>query len=200
MSLKGLIIDSSVLYFISVTFQFGFLRLFFLRKYHNLLMLLSSINDFTHIWTLNFISGFHNLVIPYFLMRLHMYLNFCFSPPKNYVVPYYLMSWYIMPYYLKSFACYALLSHELCSFVHYYLKRSHVYSSLILSQDVLSKQHEMKRVKTQIERLEAQLQTETKIRTDLENRNTALEQDISKVGGFYEAVTCKLRRDKIKVF
>lgn len=48
-------------------------------------------------------------------------------------------------------------------------------------QELLSKQHEMKRVKTQLERLEAQLQTETKIRTDLENRNTALEQDISKV-------------------
>jgi len=49
MSLKGLIIDSGVLYFISVTFQFGFLRLFFLRKYHNLLMPYSSITDFTHI-------------------------------------------------------------------------------------------------------------------------------------------------------
>lgn len=48
-------------------------------------------------------------------------------------------------------------------------------------QEILSKQHELKRVKSQLERLEAQLQTETKIRTDLENRNTALEQDISKV-------------------
>jgi len=41
-----------------------------------------------------------------------MYLNFCFSPPQNYVVPYYLMSLYIMPYYLMSLIYYALLSHE----------------------------------------------------------------------------------------
>ena len=138
----------------------------------------------------------------YYVLLSHEFYILCLIISRVlYIMPYYLMSFiYIMPYYLKSFACYALLSHELCSFVHYYLKRSHVYSSLILSQDVLSKQHEMKRVKTQIERLEAQLQTETKIRTDLENRNTALEQDISKVGGFYEAVTCKIRRDKIKVF
>ncbi|KAL3862147.1 hypothetical protein ACJMK2_008135 [Sinanodonta woodiana] len=48
-------------------------------------------------------------------------------------------------------------------------------------QELLSRQHEFKRQKTQIERLEAQLQTEVKIRTDLENRNTALDQEISKV-------------------
>ena len=46
---------------------------------------------------------------------------------------------------------------------------------------MLSRQHEGKRTKTQTDRLEAQLQTEMKIRTDLENRNTSLDQEISKV-------------------
>ncbi|XP_053379468.1 myosin-11-like isoform X3 [Mercenaria mercenaria] len=50
-------------------------------------------------------------------------------------------------------------------------------------QEILSKQHETKRIKAQVERLEAQLQTEMKIRTDLENRNTSLDQEISKVWG-----------------
>ena len=48
-------------------------------------------------------------------------------------------------------------------------------------QELLSRQHEGKRTKTQTDRLEAQLQTEMKIRTDLENRNTSLDQEISKV-------------------
>ncbi|XP_052821031.1 myosin heavy chain, non-muscle-like isoform X6 [Mya arenaria] len=50
-------------------------------------------------------------------------------------------------------------------------------------QEILSKQHELKRVKGQLERLEAQLGTESKIRSDLENRNTSLDQEISKVWG-----------------
>lgn len=45
-----------------------------------------------------------------------------------------------------------------------------------------SKEQDANRAKSTAERYESQLQTEVKIRTDLENRNTALDQEITKVG------------------
>jgi hypothetical protein len=47
-------------------------------------------------------------------------------------------------------------------------------SYFLISKELSNKEQDASRAKNSGERLESQLQTEVKIRTDLENRNTAL--------------------------
>ena len=54
-------------------------------------------------------------------------------------------------------------------------------SYFLISKELSNKEQDASRAKNSGERLESQLQTEVKIRTDLENRNTALDQEITKV-------------------
>ncbi|XP_041378597.1 myosin-2 heavy chain-like isoform X2 [Gigantopelta aegis] len=48
-------------------------------------------------------------------------------------------------------------------------------------QELLEKKGELQRLKLTVERLESQLQTETKLRTDYENRNISLDHEMTKV-------------------
>lgn len=54
--------------------------------------------------------------------------------------------------------------------------------SLFISQEYQSSFQDVNRYRGTADRLESQIQTEIKIRTDLENRNAALDKEISKVG------------------
>ena len=61
----------------------------------------------------------------------------------------------------------------------------------LISKELSNKEQDANRAKNSGERLESQLQTEVKIRTDLENRNTALDQEITKV-----SFTCVMKHAK----